>query len=99
MSHTNCIDAEYLRGVSTIVVNGVFYDVRDAEHERAKSEAITEQAEELEACKAELAAYRSALSHLTPEAQLVAAFRVVTGYDEQARKVVELWKRIKNLAD
>lgn len=75
----------------------VFYRF-DENIERAKSEAIAEQAEELEALKAELAHYRECLSHLTPETQLVAAFRVShpNGYDETARKVIETWKRIRD---
>lgn len=86
-----------VRGCNVLAVNGVFYDLRDPEHERAKSEAIAEQAEELELVKAELAAYREVMSHMTPEAQLVAAFQVNGGYDEAARRVLETWKKLRNI--
>lgn len=67
------------------------------EDERAKSEAILEQAEELDMVKAELAAYREVMAHMTPEAQLVAAFQVNGGYDEAARRVLETWKKLRNI--
>lgn len=96
----NLVVDDGLRGYDTLIVNGLPYDLRDEELQADKSAAIVEQSEELEMVKAELAAYRDALSYLVPEAQLVAAFRVNEGgYDERARKVVETWKRIKNILD
>lgn len=86
-----------VRGCSVLAVNGVFYDLRDPDHERAKSEAIAEQSEELELARAELRAYRRALGNMTPEAQLRAALEVSGCRDEEAGRVIEAWRKIQEL--
>lgn len=67
------------------------------EDTRAMSEAITEQAEELEMARAELRAYRRALGGMTPIAQIRAALDVAgVGYDDSER-VIAAWRKIQEL--
>ncbi len=86
-----------LRGYGKLCVNGVFFVEVDEATERAKSEAITEQAEELELCKAELRAYRRAMGRMTPFAQVRAALEVVGVSDEDGEKVIAAWQKIQEL--
>ncbi len=69
----------------------------DPETTKAKSEAITEQAEELELARAELRAYRDVLRSMTPAAQLKAALSVCGVQSRDVEQVVKAWERIREL--
>lgn len=89
-----------VRGHSQLVINGVMFyafDSKEADTQRAKSEAIAEQAEELEMAKAELRAYRRAMGRMTPYAQVKAACEVVGIDDEDGERVIAAWRKIQEL--
>lgn len=94
---TPAYEADELRGFTNVSINGVMYYAENAEDQRAKSEAIAEQAEELEMARAELRQYRRALGTLTPEAQFRAALEVTGIDDEDAQRAVEAWRKIQEL--
>lgn len=94
---TPAYEADELRGFTSVSINGVMYYAENAEDQRAKSEAIGEMVEELELVKAELAAYRRVLGHMTPEAQLRAALEVNDIGATDRDRIVAAWRKIQEL--